>query len=86
VILYSNIIPINKKKSLILLKENALKAAFRVPTLETQKLINKKEVSPISSHPKNRTIRFPAETKINILMIKDDRKRIKRSTNGSYLK
>jgi len=80
------IIPISKKKSLILLKENALKAAFSVPTLATQKLINKKDVRPISSHPKNNIIKLPEETKISILITKDAKKRRNRSTKGSYLK
>jgi hypothetical protein len=41
------IITINKNKSLVLLNEYALNAAFRVPTLVDQKLIKKNEVNPI---------------------------------------
>lgn len=40
-----------KKISLILLKKNALKLQLKVVNLNFQKLINKKEVKPISSHP-----------------------------------
>jgi len=57
-----------------------------VLTLVTQKLIKKKDVNPMSSHPKNNIIVFPDETKNNILIIKEHRNRIKRSTKGSYLK
>jgi len=84
--LYIKIIPVNKKKSLILLKEKALKAAFNVPTLETQKLIKRNEVSPIISQPKNSITILPEETNNNILIIKDKRNNKKRSINGSYLK
>jgi hypothetical protein len=84
--LYIKTIPINKKKSLTLLKENALNAALRVPILATQKLISKKDVNPISSHPKNNIIILPEETKISILIMKDDKKSINLSTKGSYLK
>lgn len=74
------------KKSLTLLKEKALKAAFKVPTLETQKLIRKKDVKPINSQPKNNITKLPEDTKKIILMIKEHRKRINLSTKGSYLK
>jgi len=40
-----------KKISLILLKINALKLQLNVVSLNFQKLINKNEVKPISSHP-----------------------------------
>lgn len=83
-----NIITItkNKNKSLVLLNEYALNAAFNVPTLVDQKLIRKNEVNPIISHPKNRLIRFPAETKNTMLIINMFRKRTSLSTRGSYLK
>ena len=84
--LYINIIAINKKKSLILLKEKALNAAFNVPILATQKLINKNEVKPINSQPKKSIIIFPEETNISILIIKEDKNNINLSTKGSYLK
>lgn len=82
------IIKINKKKkvSLNLLKVKALKAAFKVDFFVTQKLIKTKEVAPINSQPKNKTIKLPPETKRIILMIKKFKKIIKRSTSGSYLK
>jgi hypothetical protein len=76
----------NKNRSLVLLKEYALKAAFSVPTLEDQKLIKKKDVSPIISQPKNKLIKFPEETKKTILIINMFRNKTKRSTKGSYLK
>ncbi len=63
------IIKTNKKKSLNLLKENALKLAFRVPLLSFQKFIKKKEVKPISSHPKNKVNRLFANTRHSILKI-----------------
>ena len=69
-----------------MLKEKALKAALRVPTLETQKLIRRKEVKPINSHPKKSIIKLPEETNKSILIIKADKNKIKRSTKGSYLK
>jgi hypothetical protein len=69
-----------------LLKEYALNAAFRVPTRDDQKLITKNEVSPIISHPKNRFIRLPEETKKTILIINIFKKRINLSMRGSYLK
>lgn len=40
-----------KAASLSLLKESALKALFRVVALDVQKLINRKELAPISSQP-----------------------------------
>jgi hypothetical protein len=69
-----------------LLNENALKAAFNVLTLLTQKLIKKKDVKPIISHPKKSIIILPDETKNNMLIIKEHRKSKNLSTNGSYLK
>ena len=74
------------KTSLILLKTNALKAAFKVPFLVTQKFIKTKEVRPISSQPINKSIRFETETKNIILKIKLFKNKINRSINGSYLK
>lgn len=76
----------NKNKSLVLLNEYALNAAFSVPTLVDQKLIKKNEVNPIISQPKNRLIRFPAETKNTMLIINIFKKRTSLSTKGSYLK
>jgi len=58
---------INNQKSLNLLKEKALKADFNVPILVVQKLINKKEVSPINSQPKNNIIKLPEVTKNTML-------------------
>jgi hypothetical protein len=84
--LYNKTIPISKKKSLILLKENALKAAFSVPMRDTQKLISRNDVRPINSHPKNNIIRLLAETSTNMLIINDAKNNKKRSTKGSYLK
>lgn len=86
VILYIRIIAKNKKKSLTLLKENALKADFSVPALVDQKLIKKNEVRPISSQPKNITIKFPDDTNKIMLIINRFKNSIRRSTNGSYLK
>jgi hypothetical protein len=66
-----------------LLKENALKAAFKVPTLLTQKLIRKNDVKPMSSQPKNNIIILPEETKKIILIIKEHKNNINLSTKGS---
>jgi hypothetical protein len=82
----NKIIKIKKKTSLTLLKTKALKAAFKVLFLATQKLINTKDVSPISSHPKKRVIRLAEETKKIILSTKLFKKRTSLSTRGSYLK
>lgn len=71
------------KKSLNLLNEKALKAAFKVPALVAQKLIRRKEVSPISSHPKNNTTRLPANTSRSILATKEFKNKRRRSTLGS---
>jgi hypothetical protein len=76
----------NRKRSLVLLKEYALKAAFNVPTLVDQKLIKKKDVSPIISHPRNRLIKFPAETRNTMLIINMFKKSTSLSIKGSYLK
>jgi len=76
----------NRKKSLTLLNVNALNADFNVAVLVVQKLIKKKDVSPISSHPKNNIIVLPEETKKSILTTKDSKNNKKRSTKGSYLK
>ncbi len=84
--LYINNIDINKKKSLILLNENALKAAFKVLTLVTQKFIKKKDVNPINSQPKNNIRVFPDDTKKSILKIKRHKNNKNLSTRGSYLK
>jgi hypothetical protein len=86
IVLKINKIPKNKNKSLNLLNENALKAALNVPTLVDQKLIKKKDVKPISSQPKNITMKFPDETNKIILIINAFKNNNKRSTNGSYLK
>jgi hypothetical protein len=86
VTLYISTRPISKKKSLTLLNEKALNAAFKVPTRETQKLMRQKEVKPIISHPKNSIIIFPDDTRISILIIKEHKKRRNLSTKGSYLK
>lgn len=81
-----NIIAKNKNKSLTLLKEYALNADFNVPTLVDQKFINKNEVKPINSHPKNNIIKLPDDTKNTILITKKFKNKTKRSTSGSYLK
>jgi hypothetical protein len=64
----------------------ALKALFKVLTLEDQKLISKKDVKPISSHPKKNTNKLPLTTNITMLITKQLINKIKRSTLASYLK
>lgn len=85
-ILYIDIININKKKSLTLLNEKALNEDFKVEVFVVQKLIKKKEVKPISSQPKYNIIRFPEDTKNNILTTKESKNNKNLSTKGSYLK
>jgi hypothetical protein len=63
-----------------------LKAAFKVPTRADQKLIRKKEVSPIISQPKKRFMRLPEETRKTILIINIFKNKTNLSTKGSYLK
>lgn len=48
--------------SLILLKAKALKALLSVAILVFQKLINKKDVTPINSQPRINTNQVPAQT------------------------
>jgi len=74
------------KKSLNLLKENALKADFNVVVFVVQKLIRQKDVNPINSQPKNSIIVFPDVTKKIILMTNDKINKRNLSTKGSYLK
>jgi len=82
-VLYTQIIKINKKKSLNLLKENALNDDFNVAVLVVQKLIKKKEVNPISSQPKKSIIKLPEDTKKTILIINDNKNNKNLSTKGS---
>lgn len=84
--LKTKIIAKNKNISLALLNENALKADFKVLTLEDQKLIKKNDVKPIISHPKNNITKFPEHTKNTILITKEFKKSTNLSTKGSYLK
>ena len=73
----------NKKRSLNLLKEKALKADLKVPIRVDQKLIKKNDVMPIISQPKNKLTKLPEETKNTILMIKRFKKTSSLSTKGS---
>jgi hypothetical protein len=72
--------------SLNLLNIKALNAAFKVEILVVQKLIKKKEVKPINSQPKNKIIKFPAETRTIILITNKFKNINNLSTCGSYLK
>jgi len=85
-VLYIHTININKKKSLTLLNENALKDDFNVDVLVVQKLIKKKEVKPINSHPKKSMIKLPEDTKKIILTTNDNKNNKNLSTKGSYRK
>lgn len=76
----------NKNKSLNLLKEKALNADLNVPILVDQKLIKKKDVIPIISHPKKRLTKLPDDTKKTILIINIFKKTKSLSTKGSNLK
>jgi hypothetical protein len=81
-----NIINIKRPRSLILLKINALNAALSVLIFVDQKLIRKNDVSPISSHPKNKTNKFPPKTSMHILIINKLINKNNLSTCGSYRK
>lgn len=83
---YIKINEIKIAASLNLLKENALKADFKVELLSPQKLIKKKEVNPISSQPKKKTTKLPEFTKIIILTINAFINEINLFICGSYLK
>jgi hypothetical protein len=80
------IIKNNKNRSLNLLNVNALNADFNVPLLKVQKLISKKEVSPISSQPKNATNALSAITNNDILNINQFKYITNLSAWGSFLK
>ena len=73
----------NKNKSLNLLNEKALNADLNVPILTDQKLIKKKDVIPIISHPKNKLTKLPEDTRKTILIINKFKKTNNLSTNGS---
>ncbi len=72
--------------SLNLLNEYALKADFRVATLVDQKLINKNDVNPINSQPKNNTKKLPLLTNNNILITNKFINKINLSTFESVRK
>jgi len=74
------------KLSLTLLNTRAFKADLSVFSLAPQKLIKKKEVTPISSQPKNKTIKLPERTNKIILLTNSNNKATSLSTLGSYLK
>jgi hypothetical protein len=63
-----------------------LKAAFKVATLVTQKLIKKKDVRPINSQPKNNITKLPDVTKKTMLKTNKHKNNKSLSTRGSYLK
>jgi hypothetical protein len=79
-------IPKNRKTSLILLKNKALKLAFIVPRRVCQKLIKKKEESPMDSQPKNRLNKLLDKTKKIMLNINQLISRVNISSLASYLK
>ena len=84
--LYVNINAAKIKLSLTLLKTNALSADFNVFNLAPQKLIKKKDVTPISSQPRNSTIKLPDKTSKTILLTNKSNKVTSLSILGSYLK
>ena len=77
---------INMNRSLTLLKVNALKLHPNVVILNFQKLINKKEVSPISSQPKISVKKLFPQTKLIIDKINQFISRINSSSRSSNLK
>lgn len=76
----------SKKTSLSLLNINALIAAFKVPLRVVQKFIKKKDVRPISSHPKNINIQLSATTRVAIEITNQFIKSRNLSALGSFLK
>jgi hypothetical protein len=72
--------------SLSLLKTYALKELFKLDILVDQKLINKKDVNPIISHPRNITKKLPLITKITMLITNELMNNNNLSTLASYLK
>jgi hypothetical protein len=72
-----------KAASLNLLKKNALKALFAVPTRVVQKLINKKEKHPIASQPSINVGKLPEANSKTILNKKKYNKITKFSSLGS---
>jgi len=78
--------PVIKKISLILLKVKALKLQAKVVVLNFQKLINKKDVSPINSHPKIKLKKLLLITKNIIEKINQLISKINSSNLSSYLK
>lgn len=75
-----------KNTSLILLNENALNADFNVLRRNVQKFINKKEVKPINSHPKNSNIALSAVSNKDMLKMNQFKNIINLSACGSFLK
>mgnify|MGYP007037035758 CR=1 FL=1 len=75
-----------RQKSLTLLNEKALNADFKVGLLLVQKLIRKKDVRPINSHPIIKRIILSDITSNIILNENHPRRRINLSTLGSFLK
>ena len=74
------------KRSLNLLNENALKLQPKVIALNFQKLINKKDVKPINSHPKISVKKLLPQTSIIIDIINQLINSINSSSLSSYLK
>jgi len=77
------LIPTNKKRSPILFIKKAFVAAFPACIRVYQKLINKYELSPTPSHPKNKTNKLLAGTKTSIKNVNNERNDIKRVKKGS---
>ena len=75
-----------KNKSLNLLKANAFKLQVRVVDLNFQKLISKKEVNPISSHPNIKVKKLFPDTKIIIDNTNQLISNVNSSALSSYLK
>ena len=76
----------NKHISLIKLKLKALKLDFKVARRVDQKLIKKKEVSPINSHPKNNVKKLLLKIRRLILAIKLFNQNVKEASSASFLK
>lgn len=68
-----------------MLKVKALKALFSVDIFPTQKLIKKKDATPINSQPKIKINQFEAHNSTTIEITKLFKKIINKTNLGSFL-
>jgi hypothetical protein len=83
--IYDNKTTITRQPSLSLLKIKALNALLSVVIFPFQKLMSKKEVTPIISHPKTKTNQLEAHKRVIIESTKDFKKITNKIILGSFL-